>query len=122
MWPLKCLHILLGKKRREGAKKQNEQNTPHVPRSLMTSLFFFPLHFNSCTFFYTMLDIYAFFYSFFLWYVINRSFICGREAIRSVHMQYSVHTIKIKFKTYIKTKLWRKKSYNLRDMESPLLF
>ena len=52
-----------------------------------------------------------------LWYVINRSFICGKleQAIRIVNMQYSVHTIKIKeIQNWYKTKL-EKKILNLRD-------
>ena len=46
-----------------------------------------------------------------LWYVINRSFICGKleQAIRIVNMQYSVHTIKIKeIQNWYKTKLEKK--------------
>lgn len=86
-----------------GQRNKMNKILPTCQKSNDFTFSFFSSSFNSCTFFYTMLDVMLFFFfTLFLWYVINRSFICGREAIRSVHMQYSVHTVKIKFKTCIK--------------------
>lgn len=63
-------------------------------------------------------------YSFFFLYVINRSFIGSKleQTIRIVHMQYSVHTIKVKgIQNLYKTKHWRKKSYSSRDTVGKVL-
>lgn len=57
-------------------------------------------------------------------FVINRSFIGSKleQTIRIVHMQYSVHTIKVKgIQNLYKTKHWRKKSYSSRDTVGKVL-
>ena len=99
---------------KKGGQRKWTKYSPSA-RSLMTSFFsFFASSFNSWTLFFFIL-----YYTLMLWYVINRSFICGKleQAIRIVNMQYSVHTIKVKgIQNLYKTKHWRKKSYNLRDI------
>ena len=90
--------------RQEKMRGQRNKMNKILPKCQKSNDFifsFFSSSFNSWTFFYTMLDVMLFFLTLSLWYVINRSFICGREAIRRVHMQYSVHTIKIKFNFYL---------------------
>ena len=103
-----------------GQRNKMNKILPKCQKSNDFIFSFFSSSFNCWTFFFFILYyalMLCFFFLLFLWYVINRSFIFGKleQTIRIVHMQYSVHTIKIKeIQNLYKTKHWRKKSYNLR--------